>query len=484
MRVLARALLLLLAGCAVGPDYERPDVEVPAAYRYEPANVAETANTAWWKQFDDPVLDQLIADALAGNPNVMIAAANVERAAGVFTVARSPLFPQLGYQGDGARQRLPDDAVTPGIQNPETTYDAFATASWEIDLWGRIRRQTEAARAELLASQEARRGVLLSLVSAVATTYLNLRALDEQLTIAQNTRDAYLASLHLFELQFKYGVVSDMTVAQARSQYQSALVSLAQIEQRIVAGENALSILLGRNPGTVARGKAIAEVKAPSVPAGLPSELLTQRPDIARAEQTLIAANAQIGAAKALYFPTISLTGLFGGASTDLSNLFDGDSRTWNYGGSVIGPIFAGGGISGQVAQARASQKAALYNYRATIQQAFADVDNALSAREKLTGQLVAQERLVESLRNYSRLALLQYNGGYTSYLTVLDADQQLFPAELNLAQTRADLLNSVTDIYKATGGGWIHEADSLAPQPTEGGWLSPSVANEAATPR
>ncbi len=474
----------LLAGCAVGPDYRRPDVPIPERYLYQTDDVAETANTQWWKQFDDPVLDQLIVDALAGNKNVMIAAANVEQAAGVFTSVRSPLFPQIGYQGDGVRQRLPDQLVTPGMQNPDSSYQAFATASWEIDLWGRIRRQTESARANLLATQEARRGILLSLVSSVATTYLNLRAFDEQLLIAQSTRDAYGESVKLFELQFKYGVVSEMTVDQARSQYETAVARIAQIEQQIVVTENALSILLGHNPGPIPRGKPIAEVVAPSIPAGLPSQLLERRPDIAEAEQNLIGANAQIGAAKALYFPTISLTGLFGGASTDLSDLFDSSSKTWNYAGSITGPIFTGGGISGQVAQARASQKAALYNYEAAIQGAFADVDNALSARQKLSDELAAGERLVAALQGYARLALLQYNGGYTSYLTVLDAEQQLFPAELELARVRAALLNSVTDIYKATGGGWIDEASRLAPQPEDGGWLSPSVSDEPATPQ
>jgi outer membrane protein, multidrug efflux system len=457
------ALTLVLSACAVGPDYHRPGVDVPAAYRFEPTEVGETANIEWWKQFDDPVLDQLIVDSLAGNPNVKIAAANVEQAAGVFTTVRSPLFPQIGYQADGARQRIPDRLVTPGMQNPDTTYQAFATASWEIDLWGRIRRQTESARANLYATEQARRGVLLTLVSSVATTYLNLRALDEQLQIAQATRDAYADSLHLFELQFKYGVVSDMTVAQARSQYESALVQIPQIEQQIVTNENALNILLGRNPQPIPRGKTIEQLTMPAIPADLPSELLTNRPDIAQAEQTLIAANAQIGAAKALYFPTISLTGLLGGASTQLSNLFDGDSRVWTYSGSIIGPIFTAGGISGQVTQARASREAALYAYQAAIQQGFADVDNALSARLKLAEQVAAQEQLVASLSNYARLAELQYNGGYTSYLTVLVAEQQLFPAQLNLAQSRAALLNSLTDIYKATGGGWVDTASELA---------------------
>ena len=469
---------VLLAACAVGPDYHRPNVDVPQAYRYAITDVTETANTAWWRQFDDPVLDQLIDEALANNKNVFIAAANVEQAAGVFVTARSPLFPQLGYSGSGARQRVPNDLVTLGQDNPDSRYQAFATASWEIDLWGRIRRQTESARANLFATQEARRGVLLSLVAATATAYLDLRALDAQLDVANSTVDAYAQSVHLFELQFEHGVVSQMTVDQAKAQYEGAVAQRSAIEQQIVVGENALSILLGRNPGPIPRGKPIGAFAPPTVPAGLPSDLLLRRPDIAQAEQNLIAANAQIGAAKALYFPTISLTGLFGGSSGDLSDLFKGDSKAWNYTGSIVGPIFTGGGVSGQVAQAKAGQKAALAAYESAIQNAFADVENALSARTKLADQLAAQRRLVDALQGYARLALLQYNGGYTSYLTVLYANQQLFPAELQLAQVQAALLNSVTDIYKATGGGWIDEADKLAPQPVDGGWMFPEVGS------
>jgi len=470
----------LLAACAVGPDYQRPNVEVPAAYRYAIPEATETANTAWWHQFDDPVLDQLIVDALANNKNVWIAAANVEQAAGVFVTTRSPLFPQFGYGGSGSRTRLPDELLTPGQDNPDSQYQAFATASWEIDLWGRIRRQTEAARANLFATQEARRGVLLSLVSAVATAYLDLRGLDEQLEVAHRTTEAYAESVRLFVLQFQHGVVSEMTVDQAKAQYEGAAAQTSQIEQQIVVAENVLSILLGRNPGSIPRGKPIGQFAPPTVPAGLPSDLLERRPDIAQAEQNLIAANAQIGAAKALYFPTISLTGLFGGASGDLSNLFDHESKTWNYAGSVIGPIFTGGAISGQVAQAQANQRAALAAYEAAIQSAFADVENALSARTKLADELASQQRGVDALRGYARLALLQYNGGYTSYLTVLYANQQLFPAELRLAQVQAALLNSVTNIYKATGGGWIDEADKLSPQPVDGGWMFPAVGSSS----
>jgi multidrug efflux system outer membrane protein len=306
----------------------------------------------------------------------------------------------------------------------------------------------------------------------MATSYLQLRGLDEQLVIAIRTRDTYAESVKLYTLQFKYGQTSQMTVSQAQSQYETAAAQIPQIESQIAQTENGLSVLLGRNPGPIPRGKSIYDLVAPAIPAGVPSELLERRPDLMQAEQQLVAANAQIGAAKALYFPAISLTGAFGTASTDLSNLFTGPARVWNYAGQVIGPIFTFGAVSGQVAQAEAAQQAALANYRLAIQNAFADVDNALVANAKLKEQLAAQERLVAALKDYARLARLQYDGGYTSYSTVLQAEQTLFPAELTLAAVRASVFTSAANTYKAMGGGWVVEADRFTgsiPPPVSG---------------
>jgi multidrug efflux system outer membrane protein len=454
----------LLAACTMGPDYVRPRVDTPDAFRFEPKEVAETVDTEWWREFGDPVLDALIAEALANNLNVKIAVANVEQAAGVLTQTRSQLFPQIGYSATGERSRETEAGanatVARLIPNPQTAYQAALTASWELDLWGRIRRLSEAALANLLATDEARRGVILTLVSSVATNYIQLRGLDEQLAIAKQTLGTYGESLKLFELQFKYGQVSQMNVAQVQSQYETAAAAIPQIEAQIAQTENALSVLVGRNPGPIERGKAVAELTLPTVPAGLPSQLLERRPDLMQSEQQLIAANAEIGAAKALYFPTISLTGTFGAASSDLSQLFTGPSRVWSYAGQVIGPIFTFGAVSGQVAQAEAAQQAALGNYKLSIQNAFADVDNALISNQKLQEQLAAQGRLVSALKDYDRLATLQYNGGYTSYVTVLQAEQTLFPEQLTLASVRAQVYNSSVNIYKAMGGGWVTLAD------------------------
>jgi multidrug efflux system outer membrane protein len=458
-------IIALLAGCAVGPDYRRPDISAPAMYMYEVKNAADTANSEWWHQFEDPVLDALIDEALANNKSVKIAAAKVEQASGLLVQTRSPIFPQINYSGSGEQQRLTELGATPmsaAIPNPQTAYQVLAGASWEIDLWGRIRRLTESAQANLLATEYAKRGVVLSLVASVASSYLQLRGLDEQLRISKRTLAAYGETVRIFELQHQYGVVSKMNVEQARSQYETAASSIPGIESQIAQTQNAICILLGRNPGPVERGKSITELTMPAVPEGVPSQVLERRPDILQAEQQLVAANAQIGATRALYFPTITLTGYYGGASSDLSNLFNGPARVWNYGGSVTGPIFAGGAIWGQVFQAEAGQKAALFNYQAVIQNAFSDVENSLIANQKLIEQSRAQERLVRASGEYSRLAQLQYKGGYVPYSTVLQADQQLFPSELSLAQTRAAVFSSFVAIYQAMGGGWVLEADKL----------------------
>lgn len=458
-------ILSLLAGCAVGPDYTRPDLSVPGSYRYEVKDASDTVNTEWWRQFDDPVLDALIDEALANNKNVKISAAKIEQAAGLLIQTRSPVFPQFNYSGIAERQRLTEYGATPlssAVPNPQTAYQVLGSASWEIDLWGRIRRLTESAQANLLASEHAKRGVVLSLVASVASSYLQLRGLDEQLLLSQKTLAAYADTVKLFELQHKYGVVSRMNVEQARSQYETAAAQIPGIESQIAQTENALSILLGRNPGPIERGKSILELTMPAVPSGVPSQVLERRPDILQAEQQLIAANAQIGAARALYFPTITLTGGYGTASSDLSNLFKGPARVWSYGGSITGPIFAGGAIYGQVLQAESGQKEALLSYQAAIQSAFSDVENALVANQKYVVQQQAQERLVRANREYARLSRLQYKGGYVPYSTVLQAEQQLFPSELTLAQTRAATFSSLVAIYQAMGGGWVLKADKL----------------------
>jgi len=339
-------LALCLGGCMVGPDYVRPTVETPQNWRIEEKEARDLANTSWWEQLQDPVLNDLIAAALKENKDLLIATARVEEFAGRFGFVRADMYPQVSAGAAYDRQRLSETVANPPPSGSKLTYDTFQTtlnASWELDIWGRVRRSTEAARAELLASEEGRRAVILTLVSTVATSYVNLRDLDRQLEIAKNTVKTREEGYNIFKLRFEGGIISAMELAQVKSQYDEALATIPQFEKAITQQENGISVLLGRNPGPIPRGKTIDQLTLPTIPAGLPSELLTRRPDIRQAEQNLIAANAVIGVAKAAYFPSISLTGFFGFASNDLSDLFQGSSKVWQYAVPVNVPIFTSG---------------------------------------------------------------------------------------------------------------------------------------------
>lgn len=459
-------LFFLLSGCMVGPDYHPPCLDVPESFHYMPNDTAGDLNTEWWSQFNDPVLNDLIDEALANNYDIKIAAANIDFAVGVLIQIRAPLLPQIGYDLSYTRTRLSEDlantsnSLVPFV-NPQTTWQAILTGSWELDVWGRIRRLIESARAEVFASYEARQQVILSLVASVASAYIQLRSLDEQLVISQNTMDSYHEAVVYFEKQFKYGQTSMMTVASAKTQYELAASKIPQLKQQIVETENAISILLGSNPRTIPRGKSIYALTPPEVPPDLPSNLLCQRPDIRQAEEKLIAANAQIGAAIALYFPSITLTGFYGAASQDLKSLFSGPANTWSFMGNVTGPIFTAGAIYGQVFQAEALQQAALNIYKQTIQNAFAEVEDALVARVMLIEQVASLKRLVQAAGEYEYLSTLQYKGGYAPYFVVIQAQQQYFPAQLSWVQAKANLLNSYVDIYQSLGGGWVVLAES-----------------------
>lgn len=456
---------LFLTGCMVGPDYQRPCLDIPESYFYEENDAEDTVNIRWWELFDDPVLENLIQVGLENNKDIKIAAANIDAAMGILLQTRAPLFPQIGYAADASRIRQSKTTafpLPPNVPNPYNNFQAFGTLSWQIDLWGQIRRQVEAAEANIDATIEARRGVILLLVTSIANSYFQLRTFDAQLKISNDTLKSYQESLDYFKKQYKYGQVSLMTVAQAQTQYESAAATIPQIQLDINALENSLSVLMGLNPGPIPRGKEISKFSFPPVPSGIPSEILHNRPDVMQAEDDLIAANALIGAAEALYFPSISLTGQDGFMSKSLSNLFTGPSRAWTYTGSIVGPIFTWGLIYGQVEQAYAAREAALYEYQRVIQVAFSDVETALSSHQLLAEQLEAQKRLVVASGEYERLATLQYHGGYTPYFAVLQAQLQYFPAELSLAQTQGGLLISLVNIYSAMGGGWVLEAESM----------------------
>jgi len=470
-RHLAPVLVLLSAfiftGCMMGPDYKRPVVEVPTTWRFQENEAEDLANIAWWEAFNDPVLNGLIQTALRENKDLRIATARVEEFFGRYFSARGDQFPLIGGGVSASRERMSEKGYTPvpsGVDSTFSFYEAFLSGSWEIDFWGRLRRASESARAELFSAEEGRRTVVLTLVSAVAGAYVDILALDRQLEITVRTAQSRKHTRDLFQLRFSKGIISEVDLSQAESEYEDALARIPDIERAIAQSENALSVLLGRNPGPISRGLTIDALALPAVPSGLPSTLLERRPDIRQAEQALVAANARIGAAKAAYFPTISLTGSLGSLSTDLSDLFTGAASAWSFGIPVTVPLFTAGRIGGEVKAAEAGQQQALERYRQVIQEAFREMEDALIDRTKSAQRLDALGRQLDALRNYARLARLRYDGGYTSYLEVLDAERTLFNVEISHTVSRKTLFASLISIYKSMGGGWVEKAEDTIP--------------------
>jgi multidrug efflux system outer membrane protein len=484
MKTLSTTLILLfLAACAVGPDYEKPEIDTPEAWRFTAEEASDVVNTQWWNQFEDPVLNELIDEALRANLDVRTAAARVEQFAARLNITRSDFFPQVGYGVSGDRSGISDNrAAGLGIDSIATSYEATINVGWELDVWGRIRRASEASRAQLLAAEESRRTVIMSLVSSVATSYVSLRRLDRQLKIAIQTRDLRLESLRLFELQFNGGVIGQLQLSQIQSEYELAVGAVPVIERDIAILENLIAVLLGRNSGPVKRGKTIDDLAFPLVPEGVPSDLLLRRPDIRRAEQDLISNNALIGVARAAYFPRISLTGLAGFVSGDLDAWFDSDSVAWAAGGALAGNIFTGGRISGGVKQAEALQQQSLFTYQQSILTALQEVEDALISTQKSREKLSSDGRRVEALSEYARIARLRYDNGFTSFIEVLDSQRSLFTAQLTYVDTQKDIYVGLINTYKAMGGGWIVLAEQKAnevdfPQNEEGYIPDPAVA-------
>ena len=458
-------LIIAFSGCMIGPNYFRPKIDTPVAWRFEVKEARDLTNTAWWEQFNDAVLNQLIQTALQENKDLRIATARVDEFLGQYGTTRSNLFPQMGADARAARERVTEKGYAPlssSIDPIHRSYEGIISASWEIDVWGRLRRSTEAACAELLGSEEGRRTVILTLVTAVASSYIELRSLDRQLEIAKSTATSREGSYKLFKMRFEQGIISELELSQVQSQYEEALATIPAFEKFIAQQEDALSILLGQNPRAIPRGKNIDELILPGVPAGVPSAVLERRPDILQAEQDLIAANARIGVARSQYFPTISLTGYWGAASAALNDLFSGPSHIWSYAVQSSVPIFTAGGIAGLVTSAKAVQQQTLYRYQQVIQNAFREVDDALIDQQKTGERLQAQARQVEALRTYARIARLRFDEGYTSYIEVLDSERTLFNVELSYTQTHGDLFRALINLYKAMGGGWILEADRM----------------------
>lgn len=448
----------LLAGCAVGPNYQRVAVQTPAVFRGETQVASNSlANLPWWQVFQDDTLQNLIRVALTNNYDLRVAVTRVEQARAIAAQARSQFFPQLNYallagSGKNVANNAPSPTGTEG-----SLFAGDANASWEIDLWGRIRRLNESARAQFLASQEVRRDVAISLVAQVAQDYFQLLALDQQLAIARRSTNSFGDSLKIFNERLQGGVASKLETSSAEALMDSAAATIPELEQQIALLENQLSVLLGQNPGTIRRENAsLAQQSPPAVPAGLPSALLERRPDIRAAEQQLRSANAQVGVAKANFFPQLNLTGLLGGSSTELSSFTSGGAAAaWEIAAGLTGPLFHGGQLRAQYAQARAAREQAALQYQAAVLNAFQEISSALISREKLAAAYTLQSRAVEAYEIAVKVSLERYRMGNADYYEVLQEQQLLFPAEDSQVQIQLNQLLAVVQLYRALGGGW-----------------------------
>jgi len=465
-RVCLVLTIMILTGCLVGPNYSRPTVAVPENFRapepIPPPQAASFANLKWFEIFKDEKLQELIRTGLAQNYDLRDAVTRVEAARANLGITRSAQFPNFSASGGVEINRLSRQGAEPippaflPNQNRNFGEASLNLLSFEVDLWGKLRRSTEAARATLLSAEENRKAVVTTLVSDISTAYLSMRELDYELEISQRTLQTRQESLELTKSRQRGGVSTLLDLRQAEQLVYTAAQAIPVIEQGIGQTENQIKLLLGENPGSVARGNSLtAQALPPEVPAGLPSELLERRPDIRAAEQNLIAANAQIGVARAAYFPTLSLSGLLGGQSTQLASLFSGPASTWSLVPQVTQPIFTAGRLKSNVKLAEAERESALIQYQKAIQTGFSEVSNSLIAHQKVRESRKKQELLVFALQDRLRLAYIRYRGGVDTQLDALDADRDLFNAELTLSQIRLQEVLTVVQLYKALGGGW-----------------------------
>ncbi|MCU0868004.1 MAG: efflux transporter outer membrane subunit [Burkholderiales bacterium] len=479
------AVAVTAGACTVGPDWKRPAPAMPAAFRIAPDEGTTIANVRWWQALGDPVLDALIADAVRDNRDLLQAAARVDQFLGALRVTRSQFYPQLGYSGSAGVQRLSETGqppLAPGADRNVDLYSAALGATWQIDLFGRVRRLAEQAQAQVYASEQGRRGVVLSVVASVATGYIGLRALDRQLEIAREAAHAYGQSVDVFEMRFRGGMVSEVELVQARSLHEQALAAIPSLERQVAQQEHLLSIVTGRAPGAIPRGRPIEALTPPPIPAALPSALLERRPDILAAEERLRAAGAAIGAARALYFPTLSLTGALGVASTALGDVTSRGSDTASLAAGLAGPIFTSGRIEGQVAAAEAARTEAQAFYEAVVLGALRETEDALVGVRTRTLEQASLERRVQALRRYAQLSTARFEGGVTSWLEVLYAENELFGADLAAVSGRAQRLAESVNVWKALGGGWIDAVDPRT-APTDANPVTTATSGGTAAP-
>lgn len=460
------AALSLSACVTVGPDYRRPELPLPPAYAEDAApGAVPTIPDDWWTLFGDPRLDELVAEALSANQDLAAAAARVEEARAILGITDADRYPQVNLSADASRTRLSRETslAPPDFELERDSYRAVADVSYEVDFWGRLRRASEAARAELLASEEGRRNVRLSLVAELVTAYFDLITREDQLAITRATLETRLETARLQQLRFDAGTISGLDLAQAQAEVAAAEAAVPVLERQLRQTENRLTVLLGRIGGRVETGTTLEGLASPEVPVGLPSQLLARRPDVLAAEQRLVAANARIGVARAAYFPAISLTGFAGTESAELTGLLTSGTGVWGAALSLFEPIFNAGRTRRQVAAAAAQERQALAGYTRTVQQAFADVEDALVARRTGITEREALTRQVEALAEARRLSDLRYEEGDSSFLDVLDAQRTLFRVQLELARARRDELAATVLLFQALGGGW-EEAGEAEP--------------------
>ncbi len=449
-KVIAVALLpVMMAGCTVGPKYQKPVVQTPANfYMEQQATANSAADLAWWDLFKDPVLQGLIREALKNNYDLQLAFARVEQERALAGVARSQYFPQVGYGGSISGQQAP-------LVANHTYYSYNFSTIWEIDLFGRIRKLNEAQRAIYFASEDARRDIRLLVLAEVAQGYFQLRALDADIEVAQRTVKSFQETLDIFQHKFEGGAASGLEVARAQAALSNVAAVIPDIRRQIVAQEVALNLLLGRNPGPIARGSALLEqYDPPEVPAGLPAQLLERRPDLQQSEQALIAANANVGVAKANFFPTISLTGVLGGVSPQLSEL-TGAGRAWSLAGNLAGPLFTAGRLKNEYRAALAQRDQAKISFERSVTQAFGEVSTSLSAHLELANAYKEQMNSVETYRESVHLSTIRYDSGLSSYLEIIDAQIQMYPAERSAIVYDLGRKIALVNLYRALGGGW-----------------------------
>ena len=449
------ALILLLSGCMLGPDYQAPEIDTPDQFLEAGASGESIANLKWWELFDDPAMNELIAVALEENRDLATAFSRIEEARARYGFERSDLFPTLGGGMQYNRGNTFPGQNVP-IGSVQDLYVFAGQLNYEADIFGKVRRSTRAARAELLATEEAARAVMIALIADVASSYLLLRDLDTRLEISQRTVLTRQASLAIIQARYDNGIVPLLDVNQAEIEEADAAAQIASFERAIIETENLINVLVGRNPRPVLRERnRELQMSPPEVPAGLPSELLVRRPDVRQAEQSLSAQTERIGAAVAMRFPTLSLTGVLGLASNDLSDLNSGDAKIWSVGAGLFAPIFDAGKNKRRVEVERAKTEQALNRYEQTILQALREVEDALAGIRTYHDEATARHRQATAARSASTLSRARYDGGVTSYLEVLESDRSLFRAELVESEVRREQLVSVVELYKALGGGW-----------------------------